>query len=321
MTDPAISVIVPVYKTEKTLNACVDSILRQTFSDLELILVEDGSPDPCPALCDTIAQTDARVRAIHKSNGGLSDARNRGIEAARGTWLAFVDSDDTIGAQMLEHLWNGAVTAKASMSICAIREVDAQGKEQITRSYGVGACSAEETMKRLLQCGGGEYAVNKLYHRELFETVRFPVGKRYEDKAVFYRLLDGADRVFFTDYVGYFYYRHENTITYSSDIKAHMEALEAQEAKWAYIRVHMPQLEPLEKQEVIQTCGWIFERIYEAKTEDFKEYIRQVREVFRRARSGADYPRFSNRVSAFLMRISPWIYAKCCGALRRRGLL
>ena len=93
---PEISIIVPVYQVEKYLNECIDSILAQTFTDFELILVDDGSPDNCPALCDAAAKRDSRVRVIHKQNGGVSTARNAGLDAAQGNWIAFVDSDDTV---------------------------------------------------------------------------------------------------------------------------------------------------------------------------------------------------------------------------------
>ena len=93
---PGISIIVPVYKTERFLNVCIRSILGQTFADFELILVDDGSPDNCPALCDAAAAKDSRIRVVHQKNRGLSGARNVGLDTARGEWIAFVDSDDTI---------------------------------------------------------------------------------------------------------------------------------------------------------------------------------------------------------------------------------
>lgn len=99
---PEISIIVPVYQVEKYLNECIDSILAQTFTDFELILVDDGSPDNCPALCDAAAKRDSRVRVIHKQNGGVSTARNAGLDAAQGNWIAFVDSDDTVEPEYLE---------------------------------------------------------------------------------------------------------------------------------------------------------------------------------------------------------------------------
>ena len=115
---PEISIIVPVYQVEKYLNECIDSILAQTFTDFELILVDDGSPDNCPALCDAAAKKDSRVRVIHKQNGGVSTARNAGLDAAQGNWIAFVDSDDTATPEYLEKMHKAALETGADFTSC-----------------------------------------------------------------------------------------------------------------------------------------------------------------------------------------------------------
>ena len=119
-----ISVIVPVYKVEKYLKQCVDSILNQTFPDFEVLLIDDGSPDSCPAMCDDYARKDPRIRVFHKENGGLSSARNKGIEESRGNWLCFVDSDDYLAENMLENLYTAATTNTADMAVCDFVKVD-----------------------------------------------------------------------------------------------------------------------------------------------------------------------------------------------------
>lgn len=121
---PEISIIVPVYKTERFLSACISSILAQTFTDFELILVDDGSPDSCPALCDAAAAKDSRIRVIHQKNRGLSVARNAGLDAAEGEWIAFVDSDDTIMPDFCAKLYHAAQEAGAQMAVCNYRQVD-----------------------------------------------------------------------------------------------------------------------------------------------------------------------------------------------------
>ena len=115
---PEISIIVPVYQVEKYLNECIDSILAQTFTDFELILVDDGSPDNCPALCDAAAEKDSRVRVIHKQNGGVSTARNAGLDAAQGNWIAFVDSDDTAAPEYLEKMHKAALETCNAPYVC-----------------------------------------------------------------------------------------------------------------------------------------------------------------------------------------------------------
>ena len=126
MNAPTITVIVPVYKVEPYLRRCVDSILAQTFTDFELILVDDGSPDVCPAICDEYAAQDSRVRVIHKENGGVSSARNAGIDAAKGEYIAFVDSDDIIDKYYIECLYNTIIDTAADMSICSFIRVQGE---------------------------------------------------------------------------------------------------------------------------------------------------------------------------------------------------
>lgn len=122
-----LSIIVPVYDVERYLPKCIDSVLAQTFTDFELILVEDGSPDNCPALCDAAATKDARIRVIHQKNGGLSAARNAGLDAARGAWIGFVDSDDYIAPEMYEALYKAVQSTGADLALCDYAEVDETG--------------------------------------------------------------------------------------------------------------------------------------------------------------------------------------------------
>ena len=124
---PEISIIVPVYKVEKYLNECIDSILAQTFTDFELILVDDGSPDNCPALCDAAAEKDSRVRVIHQQNKGLSGARNAGIDVARGNWLSFIDSDDTVEKTFCEKLYRAATESGAELAACNMLFLEVDG--------------------------------------------------------------------------------------------------------------------------------------------------------------------------------------------------
>ena len=123
-----VSVIVPVYKVEPYLDRCVASILAQTYPNLEVILVDDGSPDNCPAFCDAWAQRDARIRVIHKKNGGQSTARNAGLDAARGEWIAFVDSDDTITPDYCAKLYAAVQQTGAQIAACNYRQVDESGQ-------------------------------------------------------------------------------------------------------------------------------------------------------------------------------------------------
>ena len=182
---PEISVIVPVYKVEWFLPECIDSILAQTFSDFELILVDDGSPDGCPAICDGAAVRDSRVRVIHKPNGGVSTARNAGLDIARGNWIGFVDADDVIDRTYYEKLHRAATQAGAEIAAAGILGIEADGtpcrhQEYLLRNE---VLSQQEAIHRMRLTPLLQMAT-KLQRRDLFEGIRFPVGKNYEDAAV-----------------------------------------------------------------------------------------------------------------------------------------
>ena len=179
---PEISVIVPVYKVEKYLNECIDSILAQTFTDFELILVDDGSPDNCPALCDAAAAKDSRIRVIHQQNKGLSGARNAGIEIARGNWLSFIDSDDSIDKTCLEKMHRAAVQSGAEVASCNILYLEADGSRSSYQDTPLRneVISREEAIHRI-RLTPLVQAATRLHRRDVFADLRFPVGKNYED--------------------------------------------------------------------------------------------------------------------------------------------
>lgn len=179
---PEISIIVPVYKTERFLSACISSILAQTFTDFELILVDDGSPDSCPALCDAAAAKDSRIRVIHQKNRGLSGARNAGLDAAEGEWIAFVDSDDTITPDFCAKLYHAAQEAGAQMAVCNYRQVD-EALTPIREQYLHVRREVLTPEQALEHSTLLPYMVvwNKLYQRSIFAQLRFAEGKLNED--------------------------------------------------------------------------------------------------------------------------------------------
>ena len=172
---PEISVIVPVYRVEKYLNDCIDSILAQTFADFELILVDDGSPDSCPALCDAAAAKDSRIRVIHQKNRGLSGARNAGLDIARGRWAAFVDSDDMLLPRALEKAHSTAEKTGADVVLYGFAFTDENGKVYEgwdTTQYDE-VIPQQEIYNRLV-IGMYQSMCNKLFRRELFDGLRLP---------------------------------------------------------------------------------------------------------------------------------------------------
>ena len=181
-----ISVIVPVYQVEAYLPQCIDSILAQTFRDFELILVDDGSQDRSGAICDEYAGRDERVRVLHKENGGLSDARNAGLEQANGDYFLFVDSDDFIAPMMLERLYAGAQREGADLAICNFRYTfDTKEKKDFSTAMTAEILRGAEIFynrKNDRSHGFWTVAWNKLYKRETFGKLRFRSGKYHEDE-------------------------------------------------------------------------------------------------------------------------------------------
>ena len=168
MAEPTISIIVPVYKTEAYLEKCVDSILAQTFRDFELLLIDDGSPDNCQALCEEAAARDPRIRVIHQKNAGLSAARNTGVEAARGEWIGFVDSDDSIAPEMYETLLTYARRDGAQIAVCDYLLVTEAG-EPLPSPYRLEEDKVLDRVGALEQMNRGHFTVawNRLYRRAL----------------------------------------------------------------------------------------------------------------------------------------------------------
>lgn len=216
---PAISVIIPVYKVEPYLDACVASVTAQTFSDLEILLVDDGSPDGCPALCDAWAQKDPRVRVIHRKNGGLSAARNTGIDAATGQFLAFVDSDDLLEPDTLRRAYEAQRQHDADLVIFNLVYVDEHNtplpapdftgfRDEVLDADGVWQryfALAEQKIYYVV-------AWNKLYKRELFADLRYAEGKRYEDQFLLPGLLARCKTIACLGYPGYRYVQRGGSI-------------------------------------------------------------------------------------------------------------
>lgn len=233
---PTISVIVPVYKVEKYIHRCVDSILGQTFGDFELILVDDGSPDNCGTICDEYAAKDSRVVVIQQENGGLSAARNAGIdwafENSDSQWLSFIDSDDWVHPEYLERLLNAAVQNNVSVSVCGYAQTDGQAPEIDPDSLVSALWDTEEfyvahNVNATIACG-------KLYRKECFETIRYPLGKLHEDEFTTYQILFRIETVAVIQAPLYFYYTNPESIMNAAWSKRRMVAYDALESQIEY---------------------------------------------------------------------------------------
>ena len=207
--EPLISVIVPVYKVEQYLDRCVQSLLSQTYENVEILLVDDGSPDNCPKMCDAYAAKYEKVRVIHQENKGLSGARNTGIDHARGEYIAFVDSDDKWSPYFLESLYGALKKYDADISQCRWEYMHGNELKEAYNPDASCACfTGREMLSNLYIQTGAYYVVawNKLYKKELFANIRYPQGRIHEDEATTYKLFDQAERCVFVDNALYGYY-------------------------------------------------------------------------------------------------------------------
>lgn len=211
-----ISVVVPVYKVEQYLERCIDSILSQTFDDFKLILVDDGSPDKCPQICDEYQLKDSRVKVIHRKNGGLSAARNSGISWVLNNnlteWITFIDSDDWIHPQYLELLLTSAQIAKTDVTVAAFSIIDAYSEKFekiVTNKFQVLNTEDFFTNTQLHPIS----ACGRLFKTHFFKKVQFPEGKIHEDRFTTYKILFQCDNITYVEYELYYCYENEHSIT------------------------------------------------------------------------------------------------------------
>lgn len=213
-----ISVIVPIYKVEDFLHKCVDSIINQTYQDLEIILVDDGSPDNCGYICDEYAKKDSRIKVIHKKNGGLSDARNAGMDIATGDYISFIDSDDYIEENMYECMLNNLITENADICICGYKVVDYDGKIIKKISQHNKVLIKDEAFFQLME-GNVFYAImcNKLFSNRIFKNkeLRFPVGKIHEDEFLIHYIYGECNKICVLEASLYNYISRDSSIMHS----------------------------------------------------------------------------------------------------------
>ena len=289
---PDISVIVPVYKVEPFLKRCVDSILGQSYEDLELILVDDGSPDSCGAMCDAFARTDSRIHVIHQENGGLSAARNTGIDWAFANsdsqWLCFVDSDDWVHPEYLRTLYDAAVQTGCKLSACGFYRTGGEAfpEEMDTR---VQFLSADEYYCGTVHGGVTAVAWNKLYHKSLFETLRYPAGKLHEDEFTTYRAVYQAGQVAAVEAPLYAYYQHPEGIMRSRWNPRRLHVLEAEQQQIAFAEAEGK--DALLKKAVRQYIFSIHDHLNKAPEEYRKQLRSQLRAALKKGVQCGVFPR------------------------------
>lgn len=249
-----ISVIVPIYRVEDYLHRCIDSIINQTYTNLEIILVDDGSPDNCPMICDEYAEKDSRIRVVHKKNGGLSDARNAGLGIATGEYIAFVDSDDWVHKDMYKVLHDTMKKNNADIVECGIlstyeyiddKKIDNIRIQSYSKSDSIGALITQEIRQTVW---------NKLYKREVINNILFDIGKLHEDEFWTYKILDRSNNLIRIDNKMYYYFQRENSIMSNSYSIKRLDALEARYKRYLFIKDKYPKYTDKARLDLFYIC-------------------------------------------------------------------
>lgn len=246
--EPLISTIVPIYKVEKYLRACVDSILDQTYKNIEVILVDDGSPDDCGKICDEYSHKDPRIKVIHKENGGLSDARNCGLDAATGEYISFIDSDDRIDPDLFRQAME---RAPFSVLVFGCTDIYAQTGRSVpnrlnTSKRSVTWSADPQIIKEMVERSLFGYAWNKIYHRSIIGSSRFKDIALREDLLFNLEVLARVERISILNVPGYHYYHREDSLltgTYSGPVP------DITEVARSFLKIH-PQLDPAVETEI-----------------------------------------------------------------------
>lgn len=324
---PLISVIVPVYKVQAYLEQCVQSILSQTYKELQVVLVDDGSPDNCGEMCDGLAHTDARIQVIHKSNGGLSDARNAGIAQAKGDYFAFIDSDDWVANEYIEYLYRG-IECGGDISVCNFFTV--RGKNEIPwrkPSDVFSVMSSMEAVKNMLYAESFDTSAwGKLFPRACFDEIEFPRGMLYEEVATTYRLLLTQKTVSVGRKPLYYYrMRAESIVNSAFDIRC-MDMLTNTQRIYVYAAEKAPELNKAAERKLVYACFYILKTIGNQYAE-YPEITEELVSIVRgHGKSVLEDSRASMRDKAAIILLSlgvkPFVSAwNCYCAMTGRNIL
>lgn len=275
-----ISVVVPIYNVEKYLKRCIESIIDQSYENIEIILVDDGSPDCCGKMCDSYLSVDSRIKVIHQENRGLSEARNSGIEKASGKYIVFIDSDDYIAENMIEKLYENIIRYDAQISCCGHCDIyeDSGVVIEPSKPENIKIMTAEEALSEFLFTDVVDVvAWNKLYSIDLFKNVRYKSGKYFEDHFTTYKLIDQANRIVNTTMPLYFYCKRSASIGGSSFSEKNYQLKDAVDEECAFIIKKYPKIK---KDIAVAYINWLlvlYDKIVLARKSDdnLLKYIRR----------------------------------------------
>ncbi len=267
-----VSIVVPVYNVEKYLKKCLNSIQKQTYKNLQIILVDDGSTDNSGKICDEYAKGDKRIEVIHKKNGGLSSARNAGIDKCSGEYIALVDSDDYIQKNMIGSLCRCCQKYAADIGCTNKVRVKSNGKKAPDFTSKEEQCLTNKEALRLMLVSYDPSAWDKIYRRELFDGIRFPEGKLYEDIATIPKLILKAKKVCYDGKVGYYYMQNDDSIVHKDFTRNKLDYIK--HTKWLvkFIKDNAPELIEEAEQFHILSVTTVLTDVYSARKRFPKEY-------------------------------------------------
>lgn len=272
-----ISIVVPIYNVEQYLPRCIDSIINQTYKNLEIILVDDGSPDNCPKICDEYAKQDSRIKVIHKENGGLSDARNAGMKVATGEYILFIDSDDRIKSEMIEDMYNRMIQDNSDLVSSGVIWVDEDGAEIRNATVSENCVlNTEQAMKELIYDGKlKQHVWNKLYKADMIKNVPFEKGKYHEDVFWSYQVIGEAKRISIEKNSYYFYVQRSESIMGEKYSAKRLDALDAMKLRCEYMKNKFPKLYNNALEIYIGSCMYHLQLALSIGTN--KEVIRNIK--------------------------------------------
>lgn len=279
-----ISVIVPIYKVEDYLHRCVESIINQTYTNLEIILVDDGSPDNCSKICDEYAEKDSRIKVIHKKNGGLSDARNAGLLIATGEYISFIDSDDYIDINMYKSIITYMEKHDLDIAECGIKHVYSNKIKQDDKlDKSIHVFNSEDALKELmLERRLHQTVWNKLYKTKLIKNIFFEKGKIHEDEFWTYKVFMNAEKIGFLDEYLYYYIHREGSIMAQGYSSKNLDGLEARYLRYRDISESYSKLSFLAKKTTYFYGIYLYQKyIYNTKNNKIsmkkvKEYLKNI---------------------------------------------
>lgn len=280
-----VSIIVPIYNVEKYLVKCVDSIINQTYKNIEILLINDGSTDNSGKICDEIAKKDNRIKVFHKKNGGLSDARNYGISKSKGEYLSFIDSDDYIDDDMIEQLYYGCINNNIDIASCAKYLEDVNGKYKIINKIkNKTQFGREQALKMIfLSQNIDTSACDKLFKKTLFENVKFPDGKYYEDLGTIYKIVDISNGIYHIGFPKYHYINRTGSITKSKFNIKHLDSLFFSEEICKYYKNKNKEIYECANALYYLTLNDILQSLYTKKAiKDNKEIYIKIRKDYKK---------------------------------------